>query len=80
MEVGRKISGEGTFVNVSPRFRRSMTRPFFNRDCFEPFDRHVDQVIAKMKERLNKEGVPVDVQNVLSRFTLNTAMVPLTLG
>ena len=57
-----------------------MTRPFFNGDRFEPFGRHVDQVIAKMKERLNKEDIPVDVQNVLSRFTLDTAMVPLTLG
>ena len=52
-----------------------MTRPFFNKDRtsdFELFDRHADQVVSKMKERF-KEGIAVDVQDVLSRFTLDTA-------
>lgn len=52
-----------------------MTRPFFSKDRisdFELFDRHSDQVIAKMKERF-KEGIPVDIQDVLSRFTMDTA-------
>ena len=54
-----------------------MTRPFFSRDRisdFELFDRHGDQVITKMKERL-RDGVAVDVQDALSRFTLDTATV-----
>ena len=57
------------------RFHRSLTRPFFNKDRisdFEVFDRHADQVIAKLKARF-KEDVAVDVQDVLSRFTLDTA-------
>jgi len=52
-----------------------MTRPFFSKDRtgdFELFDRHADEVISKMKERF-KEGVAVDVQDVLSRFTMDTA-------
>ena len=52
-----------------------MTRPFFSKDRisdFELFDRHADQVISKMKDRF-KEGIAVDVQDVLSRFTLDTA-------
>ena len=60
---------------VVVRFHRSITRPFFNRDRisdFTAFDRHADQVIAKLKDRF-KEGVAVDVQDVLSRFTLDTA-------
>lgn len=55
------------------RFHRSITRPFFNKDRvsdFEIFDRHADQVIAKLKDRF-KEGIAVDVQDVLSRFTLD---------
>jgi len=52
-----------------------MTRPFFSKDRigdFELFDRHADQVITKMKERF-KDGIAVDVQDVLSRFTMDTA-------
>ena len=52
-----------------------MTRPFFSKDRisdFELFDRHADQVIAKMRERF-REGITVDVQDVLSRFTMDTA-------
>jgi len=57
------------------RFHRSLTRPFFNKDRisdFDVFDRHADQVIAKLKARF-KEDIAVDVQDVLSRFTLDTA-------
>ena len=35
------------------------------------FNRHADQVIVKMKERFS-QGIAVDVQDVLSRFTLDT--------
>jgi len=57
------------------RFHRSITRPFFNKDRisdFEIFDRHADQATAKLKDRF-KEGTVVDIQDVLSRFTLDTA-------
>ena len=52
-----------------------MTRPFFSKDRisdFEIFDRHADQVVAKMKERFSQD-IAVDVQDVLFRFTLDTA-------
>ena len=57
------------------RYHRSMARPFFSRERisdFEIFNRHADQVVIKMKERFS-QGVAVDVQDVLSRFTLDTA-------
>jgi len=76
MEVSRRNETVHTAVaDVRSRFHRSMTRPFFSKDRisdFELFDRHTDHVIAKMKERF-KEGVAVDVQDVLSRFTLDSA-------
>jgi len=52
-----------------------MTRPFFSRERisdFDIFNRHADQVVIKMKERFS-QGVAVDVQDVLCRFTLDTA-------
>jgi len=52
-----------------------MTRPFFSRERvsdFEIFNRHADQVVIKMKERFN-QGIPVDIQDLLLRFTLDTA-------
>jgi cytochrome P450 len=57
------------------RFHRSITRPFFTRDRishFELFDRHADSVISKLKERLNS-GITVNIQDLLSRFTMDTA-------
>jgi hypothetical protein len=59
---------------VFGRFHRSITRPFFSKERisdFEIFDRHADQVIAKLKDRL-KGGIAVDIQDLLSRFTLDT--------
>ena len=52
-----------------------MTRPFFSRDRisdFELFTRHSDIVIAKMAERF-REGVAVDFQDAVARFTLDSA-------
>ena len=75
MEVSREFPVHFALINVSPRFHRSMTRPFFSKDRisdFELFDRHADKVIVKMKERF-KEGIAVNVQDVLSRFTMDTA-------
>ena len=52
-----------------------MTRPFFSKERisdFEIFNRHANQVVSKMKERFGL-GIAVDIQDVLSRFTLDTA-------
>ena len=57
------------------RFHRSITRPFFSKDRigdFEIFDRHADLVISKLKERFNR-GIAVNVQDLLSRYTMDTA-------
>ena len=76
MEVsGRNETVRAAPADVRSRSQRSMTRPFFSKDRisdFEIFDRHADQVVLKMKERF-KEGIAVDVQDILSRFTLDTA-------
>ena len=76
MEVsGRNETARAVLADVRSRSQRSMTRPFFSKDRisdFEIFDRHADQVVLKMKERF-KEGIAVDVQDILSRFTLDTA-------
>jgi hypothetical protein len=52
-----------------------MTRPFFSKDRiahFDIFDRHATDAINRMKQRL-KEGYPVDFQDAISRFTLDSA-------
>ena len=52
-----------------------MTRPFFSRDRigdFEIFDRHADLVISKLKERFS-HGISVNAQDLLSRYTMDTA-------
>ncbi|CDO71400.1 hypothetical protein BN946_scf184908.g158 [Trametes cinnabarina] len=52
-----------------------MTRPYFSRERishFELFDRHAGLAIKKMKERL-RGGHAVDFQDVVSRFTLDSA-------
>jgi len=76
MEVsGRNEAVHAAVADVRSRSQRAMTRPFFSKDRlsdFELFDRHADQVISKMKDRFN-EGFAVDIQDVLSRFTLDSA-------
>ncbi|KAF8663703.1 hypothetical protein AX16_000878 [Volvariella volvacea WC 439] len=57
------------------KFHRTMTRPAFSRDRisdFDIFDRHADITISKIKER-NAQGIPVDIQDIMSRFTLDIA-------
>lgn len=52
-----------------------MTRPFFSKDRishFEIFGRHADEAIALMKDRL-RTGHAIDMQDVVSRFTLDSA-------
>ncbi|KAH9849997.1 cytochrome P450 monooxygenase pc-3 [Lenzites betulinus] len=57
------------------KFHRMMTRPYFSRDKishFELFDRHTDLAIQKIKDRF-RGGHAVDFQDVISRFTLDSA-------
>lgn len=57
------------------RFHRSITRPAFTRDRisdFELFDRHAEVVIHQLKSRF-REGQPVDFQDLMYRFTLDSA-------
>ncbi|KAF9647903.1 cytochrome P450 [Thelephora ganbajun] len=75
--MGESLFGTGIFLSNGDRwkFHRSMTRSFFSRERisdFEIFNRHADKVVIKMKERFSR-GIAVDVQDVLFRFTLDTA-------
>ncbi|KAK7059904.1 cytochrome P450 [Favolaschia claudopus] len=57
------------------KFHRAMTRPFFKRDRisdFELFDRHSLEAISVLKDRL-REGYPVDFQDLVSRFALDSS-------
>ncbi|CAA7269194.1 unnamed protein product [Cyclocybe aegerita] len=57
------------------KFHRSMTRPFFSRDRishFDIFDRHADAAIQQLKNRFH-QGHPVDFQDLVARFTLDSA-------
>ncbi|KAH9931765.1 cytochrome P450 monooxygenase pc-3 [Amylocystis lapponica] len=73
----RSLLGNGVFNSDGDmwKFHRSMTRPFFSRDKishFELFDRHSDTTITRLKERLSA-GYAVDFQDLISRFTLDSA-------
>ncbi|CDO75353.1 hypothetical protein BN946_scf184966.g21 [Trametes cinnabarina] len=57
------------------KFHRSMARPFFSKDRishFDIFDRHALDALQQMKTRLN-EGYAVDWQDLVSRFTMDSA-------
>lgn len=52
-----------------------MTRPFFSKDRishFDIFDRHASDALSQLKSRL-REGYPVDIQDLASRFTMDSA-------
>jgi hypothetical protein len=52
-----------------------MTRPFFTKDRishFDIFDSHAQDAISQLKTRL-AEGFPVDIQDLASRFTMDSA-------
>ncbi|KAI0693627.1 cytochrome P450 [Cerioporus squamosus] len=69
------LLGVGVFNSDGDIFHRSMTRPFFSKDRishFDIFDRHAEHALNKAAERL-REGVPVDWQDVVSRFTMDSA-------
>ncbi|KIK94934.1 hypothetical protein PAXRUDRAFT_11751 [Paxillus rubicundulus Ve08.2h10] len=71
------VLGTGVFNSDGEmwKFHRSMTRPFFSHDRishFDIFDRYAEDVINQMKSRL-RAGYPVDFQDAISRFTLDSA-------
>ncbi|KAI0090121.1 cytochrome P450 monooxygenase pc-3 [Irpex rosettiformis] len=73
----KSVLGTGVFNSDGDmwKFHRTMTRPFFTKDRishFDLFDRHADHAIVKIKER-NRSGYAVDFQDLVARFTLDSA-------
>ncbi|KAG7443919.1 cytochrome P450 [Guyanagaster necrorhizus] len=71
------LLGTGVFNSDGDmwKYHRNMTRPFFSKDRisdFDNFERHAVETIRLIKDRL-EEGYPVDFQDVVSRFTLDSA-------
>lgn len=57
------------------KFHRQITRPFFSRERisdFDTFDVHANDALTQAKIRLS-EGYPIDFQDLVSRFTLDSA-------
>ncbi|TFK64712.1 cytochrome P450 [Pluteus cervinus] len=76
-QVFHSLLGTGVFASDGDmwKFHRSMSRPFFSKDRvqhFDVFDRHAEDALGQMKARL-KQGFPVDFQDLVSRFTLDSA-------
>ncbi|KAG2143715.1 cytochrome P450 [Suillus clintonianus] len=76
-EAANSVLGTGVFNSDGETWKlhRTMTRPFFTRDRishFEIFDRHADHAIALAKERF-RAGLAIDFQDLISRFTLDSA-------
>ncbi|KAI6001132.1 cytochrome P450 [Pisolithus marmoratus] len=71
------LLGTGVFNSDGEiwKFHRSMTRPFFSKNRishFDIFEKHVEDVLSQAKVRL-REGYPVDFQDMVYRFTLDSA-------
>ncbi|KAK0491658.1 cytochrome P450 [Armillaria novae-zelandiae] len=71
------LLGAGVFNSDGDmwKFHRDMSRPFFNKDRiadFDNFERHAVSTISHIKARLG-EGFPIDFQDVVARFTLDSA-------
>ncbi|KAI6140924.1 cytochrome P450 [Pisolithus thermaeus] len=71
------LLGTGVFNSDGDiwKFHRSMTRPFFSKDRvshFDIFEKHAEGAINQAKARL-QEGYPVDFQDMVGRFTLDSA-------
>ncbi|KAJ7499692.1 cytochrome P450 monooxygenase pc-3 [Mycena latifolia] len=74
---GNSLLGTGVFNTDDEmwKFHRSMTRPFFSRERISDFDifgKHANDAISQAAVRL-REGYAVDIQDVASRFTLDSA-------
>ncbi|KDR74361.1 hypothetical protein GALMADRAFT_250232 [Galerina marginata CBS 339.88] len=73
----RVVLGTGVFNSDGEmwKFHRAMTRPFFSKDRishFDIFDRHAAEALRQLKARL-RDGYPVDIQDLASRFTMDSA-------
>nr|BED42918.1 cytochrome P450 monooxygenase [Trametes versicolor] len=76
-ETLNSVLGTGVFNADGDlwKFHRTMTRPYFSRDRishFELFDAHATVAIDKMRGRF-KDGHPVDFQDLINRFALDSA-------
>ncbi|QRV88399.1 cytochrome P450 family protein [Ceratobasidium sp. AG-Ba] len=72
------VLGKGVFNSDGEiwKFHRTMSRPYFSRDRISHFDlfaRHSDMAISKLLARLSEPSQPpVDFQDVVARFTLDS--------
>ncbi|KAK7060019.1 cytochrome P450 [Favolaschia claudopus] len=75
--ASRSLLGSGVFNTDDEmwKFHRTMSRPFFNRERisdFDLFDRHSNDALTRLNQRLS-EGHAIDIQDLVSRFTLDSA-------
>ncbi|KAI0675255.1 cytochrome P450 monooxygenase pc-3 [Trametes maxima] len=73
----QSLLGVGVFNSDGDmwKFHRSMARPFFSKDRishFDTFDRHAQDALRQMRARM-REGYAVDWQDLVSRFTMDSA-------
>ncbi|KAJ7327912.1 cytochrome P450 [Mycena albidolilacea] len=71
------LLGTGVFAADGEmwKFHRQMTRPFFHRERisdFDLFDHHAANAITQFKARL-REGCAADFQDMVARFTMDSA-------
>ncbi|PPR03000.1 hypothetical protein CVT24_012329 [Panaeolus cyanescens] len=71
------LLGEGIFNSDGEmwKFHRAITRPFFTKERISDFDiytRNCDKSLEEARKRL-KEGYPLDIQDLIGRFTLDSA-------
>ncbi|KAJ3794567.1 cytochrome P450 [Lentinula aff. detonsa] len=71
------LLGLGVFNSDGERWKthRNLTRPFFSRNRisdFDNFERHSEDTISVIKTRLG-QGYPIEFQDVVARFTLDSA-------
>ncbi|THV01192.1 cytochrome P450 [Dendrothele bispora CBS 962.96] len=71
------LLGSGVFNSDGDmwKFHRGMTRPFFSKirtSDYDVFERHAEETLSVLGERL-ASGHPVDFQDAITRFTLDSA-------
>ncbi|KAF8317441.1 cytochrome P450 monooxygenase pc-3 [Clavulina sp. PMI_390] len=75
-QATRPVLGVGVFNSDGAmwKFHRTLARPFFARDRisdFEIFEKHAESIIEIMKASF-RSGTPLDIQDIFSRFTLDS--------
>ncbi|KIK53184.1 hypothetical protein GYMLUDRAFT_250607 [Collybiopsis luxurians FD-317 M1] len=73
----KSLLGSGVFNSDGDmwKFHRGMTRPFFSKNRisdFNIFERHAEETISAIKARL-AQGYPIEFQDAVGRFTLDSA-------